>query len=48
MADAGLSILKLVLASTKKIASKMSDGKEKTEGLEDEDEDEQMEDDGKC
>ena len=40
--------LKLVLASTRKIARKMGDGREKTEGLEDEDEDEQMEDDGKC
>ena len=39
------SSLKLVLASERKIARKMGDGREKTEGLEEEDE--KMEDDGK-
>ena len=38
--------LKLVLASERKIARKMGGGREKTEGLEEEDE--KMEDDGKC
>ena len=38
--------LKLVLASERKIARKMGDGREKNKGLEGEDE--QMEDDGKC
>ena len=38
--------LKLVLASERKIARKMGDGREKTKGLEEDDE--KMEDDGKC
>ena len=38
--------LKLVLASGRKIVRKMGDGGEQTEGLEDEDE--HMEDVGKC